>query len=172
MLNGVCKVQIQSGKAVAANCENAYDFRISAAAKISKQKACTNVPIECLVCNDVHWKYNMHRHLQERHPSWETNIAPSRNLHEFRNRITITNEEEAKLGIPEEYQGRSVVAEAAYDARRSQHLPSTRNVHGDSPRRPRHAHFRDTTPLPFSLPYNISQASIMMPALHDSDVFH
>ena len=164
-------MQIQSGKAVAANCENAYDFRISAAAKISKQKACTNVPIECLICNDVHWKYNMRRHLQERHPSWETNIAPGRNLHEFCTKITITNEEEARLGIPEEYQGRSVVAQAAYDACRSQHLPSTRDIHGDSPRRPRHARFRDTSPLPFSLSYNTERVSNMTPTLHNTDNF-
>ena len=48
-------------------------------------------------------------------------------------RITITNEEEARLGIPEEYQGRSVVAQAAYNTHCSQHLPSIPNVHSNSP---------------------------------------
>ena len=51
---------------------------------------------------------------QEQHPSWEKRAVPGSVLMEFRNSITITNEEETKLGIPEDYQGRSAVAQEAY----------------------------------------------------------
>jgi hypothetical protein len=44
---------------------------IHAAAKMSTKKACTNVPIKCDFCSEIHWKYNIHLHLQERHASWE-----------------------------------------------------------------------------------------------------
>ncbi|KAF8236883.1 hypothetical protein L208DRAFT_593481 [Tricholoma matsutake] len=47
-LNGACSVRIQTGKAIS-TCSRAYDFKISPASKISKQKACTNVPIQCQI---------------------------------------------------------------------------------------------------------------------------
>ncbi len=62
----------------------------------------SNVPVECLICHDVHWKYIIRCHLQERHPSWERNLAQGNDLNDFRDKILITNEEEAKLGIPED----------------------------------------------------------------------
>lgn len=94
-LNGACLVCIQSGKMIS-TCSCAYDFRIAPASKISKQKACTNIPIQCKIsgCLDVHWKYDLYRHLQERHPFWEHNTT-----NEFCEQIMITNEEENKLNI-------------------------------------------------------------------------
>jgi hypothetical protein len=70
-INGACQLCIVSGKAIS-SCAHSYDFRISSASKISKQKPCTNVPIMCKFCHDVHWKHNMRHHLQEWHPSWES----------------------------------------------------------------------------------------------------
>ncbi|KAF8867765.1 hypothetical protein CPB84DRAFT_1859091 [Gymnopilus junonius] len=173
-LNGACSIHIQSGKAIS-TCSRAYDFKISAASKISKQKACTNVPIQCKFCPDVHWKYNMHRHLQERHPSWESNRGAGSELKEFREKIAITNEEENRLKIPEDKQGWSAVIYIdAYDLRRLNHLPSIHDSRGDSPRRPRQTPFAANYPPipPISLPIPPSYTS-SMPAFNNTlNVFH
>ncbi|TFK32012.1 hypothetical protein BDQ12DRAFT_64206 [Crucibulum laeve] len=141
-------LRMQSGKAVS-SCPCAYDFMLSPASKISKQKAYTNMPIECLICQEIHWKYNIQHHLQERHPSWESNVAPGNNLSKFGERITITNEEEERLHIPESYQGESVVAQDVYNAGRVQHLPSIHDSRDDSPPRLHHSHFENISPAPF-----------------------
>jgi hypothetical protein len=131
-LNGACSIHIQSGKAIS-TCSYSYDFKISPASKISKQKACTNIPIRCKFCTDVHWKYNIHRHLQERHPSWESKIAESE-LKDFREKIAITNEEENRLKIPENRQGWATVRYTdVHDLRHLGHLPSIHDERGDSP---------------------------------------
>ena len=52
-------------------------------------------------------------------------------LNDFRNRILIANEEEAKLGIPEDRQGMSAVAQNAYHAWHMQSLSSIRDGHSD-----------------------------------------
>ncbi|KAF8150236.1 hypothetical protein B0H34DRAFT_811419 [Crassisporium funariophilum] len=137
-IGGACEVRIQSGKALS-KCSHAYEFRIGPASKISKQKACTNVPVQCRLCTEVHWKYNMHQHLQARHPSWEENVLDGRELQEFRDKIKITYEEETRLGIPDDRRGLHVVSS---DVRHANplYLPSIRDERGDSPRRPR----RDT----------------------------
>jgi hypothetical protein len=153
-LNGACSVRSQSGKAIS-TCSRAYDFKISPASKISKQKACTNVPIQCKFCPNVHWKYNMHRHLQERHPSWERNVTTGASeLNEFREKITITSEEENRLKIPESKQGWStVIYTDVYDLRRLDRLPSTHDGRADSPRRPTRKQTSFMPPLPpISLP--------------------
>jgi hypothetical protein len=166
------KFQIRAGK-VMSNCPCAYDFRVTPASKISKLKACTNVPIECLICCEVHWKYNIRRHLQERHPTWERNVTQGKDLNDFRDRILITNEEEAKLGILEDHQGMSAVAQDAYHARRMQSLSSIHDGHGDSPWRPRYTRFTNTSPLPFSLsPHRERASSTQMSDSYNNDVFH
>jgi hypothetical protein len=144
-------------------------FKVSPASKISK--ACTNVPVECLICRDVHWKYNMQRHLQERHPSWEHNVTQGKDLNDFRDRILITNEEETKLGIPEDHQGRSTVAEDAYHARHMHNLPTTHDGRGDSPRRPRHTYSTNRSPLHFLLPPHHQRPSPAQIS-YNNDVFN
>jgi hypothetical protein len=119
-------------------CPQVYNFKISAASKISKQKPCTNIPIQCKLCSEVHWKYNIRRHLMERHPSWETTVIASE-FKTFRDAISISVEEESKLGIPEELHGQSAAASEAYDARRMSSLPTIRDLHGDSPQRTRNS---------------------------------
>ena len=123
-LNRACSVRIQSGKAIS-TCSRTYDFKIAPASTISKQKACTNVPIQCKFCPNVHWKYNMHRHLQERHPSWESNVATGvSELNEFCEKITITSEEENRLKILESKPGWSTaIYTDVYDLRCLNHLP-------------------------------------------------
>ena len=151
-INGACQLCIVSGKAIS-SCAHSYDFRISSGSKISKQKPCTNVPIMCKFCHDVHWKYNMQHHLQEWHPSWESN-TDSLEVQDFSGKISITNKEETKLGIPEESHGHCVVAINAYDTWQSHSLPHIHNSHGESPHRShytmpvQHPHL---PPLPISL---------------------
>lgn len=88
-------------------------FKIRAASQILKQKACTNGRF----CTDIYWKYNIHRHLQERHPSWETNS---------RRRC-----EKNRLNIPEEdKQGWSVAIHT--DVHDLHKLNSQRYASGDS----------------------------------------
>ncbi|KAJ7254251.1 hypothetical protein C8J57DRAFT_1076384, partial [Mycena rebaudengoi] len=67
MTNNSCTIGIQSGKA-SSSCLDAYPFMVSAASNSSTSKPCTNVPIRCVLCDDIHWKYNMEQHLKERHP--------------------------------------------------------------------------------------------------------
>lgn len=77
---------------------------IHAAGKISKTKPSTNVPIQCIFCPrdcpSTHWKYNIQRHLDERHPSWRTYTG--KEVSTFFDAVRITDEEEDKLGISEE----------------------------------------------------------------------
>jgi hypothetical protein len=89
----------------------------------------------CKFCHDVHWKYNMRHHLQEQHPSWESN-TDSLEVQDFSGKISITNEEETKLGIPEESHSCCVVAINAYDVQRSHSLLHIHNSHGKYPCRP------------------------------------
>ena len=56
---------------------------------------------------------------------------------EFQNAITIINEEETKMGIPQNYQGRSAIAQEVYDVCHLNELPTIRDTHSDSPRKPR-----------------------------------
>jgi hypothetical protein len=44
------------------------DFKIGNAEKVTKNNACTNVPIQCPECPAVEWRYNLKYHLQRAHP--------------------------------------------------------------------------------------------------------
>ncbi|KAJ7849431.1 hypothetical protein B0H13DRAFT_2402726 [Mycena leptocephala] len=93
--DGACKIQIKSGK-VDSNCPSAYPFLISAPAKFKETRPCTNVPIVCpFRCDETHWKYNFHKHLADRHPSWRDIISPT-----FLTQIQITRAEQLALQIP------------------------------------------------------------------------
>jgi len=155
-------VGIRSGGKVLSKCSQAYEFRISAASKVTK-KACTNVPVECRLCKQVHWKYNMHEHLQAQHPSWETSVLDGRELQEFRDKIKITHEEETALGIPDVRQGLYVVSA---DVRHLNplFLPSVRDERGDSPRRPRRE-----PPIP-RLSHSLLVQPIQLPTLSNPHI--
>jgi hypothetical protein len=141
---------------VQSTCLKAYNFVIHAAAKMSAKKACTNVPIKCDFCSEVHWKYNIHRHLQERHASWEQRGDQVK----FREKVYISPEEEERLGIPGNCIGRPMVVQWAYDARRTNCLPSIRDLHGESPRRPHRTQPMQNppVPVPFTLPVMVEEA--------------
>ncbi|KAF8978630.1 hypothetical protein BDQ17DRAFT_1196460, partial [Cyathus striatus] len=98
MLNGACHIRIHSNKAIS-TCKYAYTFVVSATAKMSKVNPCTNVPEVCKIprCNAVHWKYNMLRHLMDRHPSWEEILS---NEEQYCVSLRISIEEQEKLGVP------------------------------------------------------------------------
>ncbi|KAL1660065.1 hypothetical protein GGF50DRAFT_63940 [Schizophyllum commune] len=73
--NGSCSTQRGKGQVAVSSCSRAYSFRISSASSFKEDKpSSTNVPIICVLCNAVHWKYNMQQHLKERHPSWESTV--------------------------------------------------------------------------------------------------
>ncbi|KAK7026942.1 hypothetical protein R3P38DRAFT_2463212, partial [Favolaschia claudopus] len=59
-------------------------------------KPSTNAPISCMLCNTVHWKYNMEAHLQERHPNWQKTVSESK-VAEFTAKILISDTEERRL---------------------------------------------------------------------------
>ncbi|KAJ7799550.1 hypothetical protein B0H14DRAFT_2248143, partial [Mycena olivaceomarginata] len=96
-LNGTCVIGILHGQANS-SCSDAYKFKIAAASKSSISKPCTNVPIACIMCNSVHWKYNMDAHLLERHPNWELTVAKEKR-DAFLSRMCISESEETHLGI-------------------------------------------------------------------------
>ncbi|KAJ7087474.1 hypothetical protein C8R44DRAFT_574499, partial [Mycena epipterygia] len=94
-VHGACKIGIKGGKSES-DCPSTYPFLISAAAKFLPTRPCTNIPIRCpLDCNEIHWKYNFPKHLEERHPSWEARIPSS-----FIPQIQITRTEQLALQIP------------------------------------------------------------------------
>jgi hypothetical protein len=71
MSSGGCTIGIRSGNKASSTCSEAYEFAIKSASNSSGAHPCTNVPIQCILCQDVHWKYNMEQHLRDRHPKWE-----------------------------------------------------------------------------------------------------
>ena len=88
-------------------------------------------------------------------------------------KITITSEEETRLGIPDERQGLHVFSADVRHANPS-YLPSIRNDRTDSPRRPR----RETVYPARSHPLSIQPIQLptpsnphLPPALCNSDVF-
>ncbi|KAI4525518.1 hypothetical protein K525DRAFT_191432, partial [Schizophyllum commune Loenen D] len=98
--DGSCSVGITThGKTekASSSCSRAYAFKIDAASQVSKSKPCTNVPIRCHLCREVHWKYNMELHLIEKHPEREGRLPE-----EFLRSLQISTEEKTRLGIPEE----------------------------------------------------------------------
>ncbi|KAJ7236528.1 hypothetical protein C8J57DRAFT_1569556, partial [Mycena rebaudengoi] len=94
--HGACRIGIKGAKADS-DCPSAYSFLLSAAAKFHDSRPCTNIPIRCpLDCNEIHWKYNFPKHLQERHPSWRQLLPPN-----FIPQIEISRAEQIAQHIPE-----------------------------------------------------------------------
>ncbi|KAJ7785274.1 hypothetical protein DFH07DRAFT_724722, partial [Mycena maculata] len=75
-------------------------FQIKAALKSSGSKPCTNAPMKCNLCKETHWKYNMCQHLRDWHPTWEVTM-PSPSQETLSSAISISHDEECRLGVPE-----------------------------------------------------------------------
>ncbi|KAL1713428.1 hypothetical protein EV715DRAFT_167478, partial [Schizophyllum commune] len=70
--DGACSIELlPGGTKAASSCPRAHNFTISTTAKVYNSKPCTNVPMRCAFCKEVHWKYNLPRHLQDKHIGWE-----------------------------------------------------------------------------------------------------
>lgn len=85
----------------------------------------------------MHWKYNFLQHLTERHRGWREYL---RDDTDFVTKITIGNNEEEALGIPDDKRGTLVTAYDSYDsyeARCMNRLPSIQDHHNDSPHQTR-----------------------------------
>ncbi|KIY63144.1 hypothetical protein CYLTODRAFT_403633 [Cylindrobasidium torrendii FP15055 ss-10] len=136
MLNGACELEDRRG-IVHCKCPLEYKFRIKDAAKMSTKKPSTNVPIKCF-CDEVHWKYNMGRHLDENHQGWQLSLDAARRR-ELEEKIQITEEEFEAIGVP--VGSPWVYVEDVYDARHTGHIPSIHDGHGDSPHAQRTVHY-------------------------------
>ena len=92
---------------------------------------CTNIPIRCIVanCKEIHWKYNMKRHLSDRHPSWPELTAKDK---VFLASLEISMEEQEGLKLPDEVCN-SVALQQEYEARCGDDLPTTQDLHSASP---------------------------------------
>ncbi|KAK6995631.1 hypothetical protein R3P38DRAFT_2406960, partial [Favolaschia claudopus] len=78
--------------------ENGCSISIASALKSSTTKPSTNAPLKCSLCTETHWKYNMPKHLQDRHPSWKVSVPlPDRDV--LASAISISQEEEARMKI-------------------------------------------------------------------------
>ncbi|KAJ3547313.1 hypothetical protein NMY22_g1703 [Coprinellus aureogranulatus] len=150
---GGCTVDIVGGKA-SSSCKHAYKFIVSIASQCKPSRPCTNVPVVCL-CKQVHWKYNMRRHLDERHPGWRSQT--DRAMLKFLKTVEITDAEEEGLGIPGEKQGVDVRRPPSErEVLRMAPISTLGELPGDSPRRPRH-------PYPVTRPPDLPQFSIQPP---------
>ena len=49
------------------DCDYFYKLSLASAAKQTARSPCTNIPVQCTNCDQVHWKYNMATHFQDRH---------------------------------------------------------------------------------------------------------
>ncbi|KAJ7922043.1 hypothetical protein B0H13DRAFT_1866113 [Mycena leptocephala] len=49
---------------------------------------------------NIHWKYNMGRHLRDKHPTWDVTTEGATRL-VLRTMITLTDTEETQLGVPQ-----------------------------------------------------------------------
>ncbi|KAK7021595.1 hypothetical protein R3P38DRAFT_2533481, partial [Favolaschia claudopus] len=96
--NEGCTISIRNSKA-SSSCVDVYEFQIAAALKSSISKPCTNAPVRCPLCPQIHWKYNMDAHLRDAHPNWEL-TATEATTALIASRTTITRDEESRLKIP------------------------------------------------------------------------
>jgi len=116
-----------------------------------------------------HGKLTMYQHLQAQHFGWEGRVSQGQELEEFCKQIMITYEEEARLQIPESHHSLHIVSTDVHHAN-PLYLPSIRNEHGDSPRRPRRPALPHPLPIqPIQLPTASNQC--LLPYLHNTDVF-
>ncbi|KAF6750165.1 hypothetical protein DFP72DRAFT_818060, partial [Ephemerocybe angulata] len=140
MQNGACAVRVDKGKVIISSCKYSHPLKVGFAVKSTVSRPCSNSPIVCPLnsCGETHWKYNMLRHLQDRHPNYtallDQNLA-------FRDIIQVSAEEQSRMGLMDALMSserRAPRSQESYDARRSRQPPTTRDLHGASPQRPRH----------------------------------
>ena len=57
----------QHHKGPQSDCVYFYKFSLTSAAKHATRSPCTNIPVKSTICDQLHWKYNMAAHFQDRH---------------------------------------------------------------------------------------------------------
>ncbi|THH06902.1 hypothetical protein EW146_g9475, partial [Bondarzewia mesenterica] len=112
--NGRCTILLKKSNrtfTVISTCSTAHTFLYGPACKFSQSTPSTNIPIVCVLCHPkpgsaaqpAVWKYNMLQHLRDHHPGHIPSDSGPGLLQvpaDFIQRITITLEEERKIGIP------------------------------------------------------------------------
>ncbi|KAF9530963.1 hypothetical protein CPB83DRAFT_874875 [Crepidotus variabilis] len=146
--SGACSIDIKGGLAKS-SCSQTYAFRISSAFRMSERKPCTNVPLKCRVpsCSEVHWKYNLPRHLNERHPSWR-NLLPQAAQALITADIAISADEEDQLLAGTSDCEDLSPNQPIYETRRSCSPSGIEEERGQSPRHVRHYHTSQHLPPP------------------------
>ncbi|TRM59533.1 hypothetical protein BD626DRAFT_633076 [Schizophyllum amplum] len=91
-----CSVGFGAKNTAVSTCSQAHSFMIKSAAKASRAKPCTNVPMRCRLCPMIQWKYNMSTHLRERHPGWKPRDVVD---DEFVKALTISEQEATELPL-------------------------------------------------------------------------
>ncbi|THH18378.1 hypothetical protein EW146_g2586 [Bondarzewia mesenterica] len=112
--NGRCTILLKKSNrafTVISTCSTAHTFLYGPACKFLQSTPSTNIPIVCVLCHPkpgsaaqpAVWKYNMLQHLPDHHPGHIPSDSGPGLLQvpaDFIQRITITLEEERKIGIP------------------------------------------------------------------------
>ncbi|KAJ7325475.1 hypothetical protein DFH08DRAFT_941247 [Mycena albidolilacea] len=94
----------------------------------STAKPYTNIPLRCILCEEFHWKYNMERHLLDRHPRWELTVSKD-SREQFKRKYGISDAEKQSLGV-------TIGAEAAVESLRGEKRHPVSPA--GTPRRQRH----------------------------------
>lgn len=87
----------------------------------------------------------------------------------FSDSISISSDEETRLGISENLHGCSIVMNKVYDNCRMNVLPTVHDIRGDSPQRTRQSVPIYTAPPPFTLLYQTPPLPLI--TSHFNDVF-
>ena len=70
-IGSTCSIQLkktsQHHKGPHSDCKYFYKFSLTSATKVTARSPCTNVPMQCTICQQVHWKYNMATHFKNCH---------------------------------------------------------------------------------------------------------
>ena len=69
------------------DCEYFYKFSLRSAAKRNARSPCNNIPVKCTLCDQIHWKYNMATHYEDRAMNVQACLhsfkSPERSAHKF-----------------------------------------------------------------------------------------
>jgi hypothetical protein len=98
---------------------------------------------------------------------WETNIMSVTEFKTFSDSISISSDEETRLGISENLHVCSIVMSEVYNNHRMNVLPTVRDFHGVSPRRTRQSVPIYTVPQPFTLLYQIAPLLLITSCFND-----
>ncbi|KAK7034912.1 hypothetical protein R3P38DRAFT_2518440, partial [Favolaschia claudopus] len=139
------------------SCAEVYSFMISSASKSSTSKPCTNVPIHCFLCNEIHWKYNMPRHLLDQHPRWDITVK-DKDKAECLSKITVS---------PEEYAGLRVVPQAKVTGTDNRGQKRPQNLPVSTPQRSRRPRVTAGSPSQTTKTASVPIPRIRIPGLEE-----